>query len=825
MTRILTALLLAALSFAASADVHLARYGVQYTAPFKLYNADGTLDVDESDGGTEVSVRCQGGTNTTATNDFADKGSDYEVVLTASEMQCATVIVTVAATTTEVFFINTVNNASAAIPTLEANVASASTGAIENQDFATTPGAAGGLLIAGTNADFDVTANSSFAGGVSITQSSSNAAALVVTGNGTGNGATFTSGSGATGNGISAVAASTNGNGLAATGTGTGSGLIGTGGATGDGLEGVGGSTSGAGLRAAGTAGNSPAATLVGQGSAAGLLATGGATGAGISAVGGSTSGVGLLATGSAGNSAAMSLVGQGSASGLLATGGATGHGMRLVGGSTSGNGISTAITAPSAGAPELGFDDVGTLSGTHSSTTADLGANAPGTVSDVVGHTLRFPTRKLSRTVTAYDTATGIATFAAIDADITLTNADPWLLFGTAPGSGGSAPTASEVAAAIAALDVSDNDNTADSWGERLSRIPNAAPAANGGLPTVNASNYVAGVQVFDEDLMTIDINATPTGAAASVTGPVGSVSAGGITAPSFGTGAIDAAALNADAGTEIGTATWASTTRLLTAGTNIVLAKGTGVTGFNDLSAAQVESEANDALVAIHLHHLLAADYDPASKPGVATALFNELIESDAGVSQFTANALEEAPTGSGASVDAIADEVETRTIAGVTLVNGLAANSITAAATAADFSTEVQSGLATASALASLTTTVGAAGAGLTAVDDAVLAAIEQTARADAAIINCTTNTANFAGSTTTVACILTDRDAGAITAASGDLEGRELLILSGAQIYEGRFINDTAWDAANGELQLTLSRALPGALADAVTAIIR
>src|SRR5687767_15054349 len=91
--------MLALLAFsAAHGEAQVARYGVQYVAPFKLYNADGTLDVDEADGGTEVSVRCQGGTNATATNDFVDKGSDYEVTLTATEMQCATVIVTVAAT-------------------------------------------------------------------------------------------------------------------------------------------------------------------------------------------------------------------------------------------------------------------------------------------------------------------------------------------------------------------------------------------------------------------------------------------------------------------------------------------------------------------------------------------------------------------------------------------------------------------------------------------------------------------------------------------------------------------------------------------------------
>lgn len=45
-----------------------------------------------------------------------------------------------------------------------------------------------------------------------------------------------------------------------------------------------------------------------------------------------------------------------------------------------------------------------------------------------------------------------------------------------------------------------------------------------------------------------------------------------------------------------------WSVATRVLTAGTNIVLAKGVGVTGFNDLSAAQVNAEADQAL----------ADYD---------------------------------------------------------------------------------------------------------------------------------------------------------------------------------------------------------------------
>jgi hypothetical protein len=41
-----------------------------------------------------------------------------------------------------------------------------------------------------------------------------------------------------------------------------------------------------------------------------------------------------------------------------------------------------------------------------------------------------------------------------------------------------------------------------------------------------------------------------------------------------------------------------WSYATRILTAGTNIVLAKGTGVTGFNDLSAAQVNTEVDTAI-----------------------------------------------------------------------------------------------------------------------------------------------------------------------------------------------------------------------------------
>lgn len=85
-------------------------------------------------------------------------------------------------------------------------------------------------------------------------------------------------------------------------------------------------------------------------------------------------------------------------------------------------------------GAPAAGIDASGTLSGTHSSTTADLGANAPAT--DITGMTLHFPTHHLSRVVSSYNTGTGVATFASTTE--TLANSDPWYLSATAPSTGG---------------------------------------------------------------------------------------------------------------------------------------------------------------------------------------------------------------------------------------------------------------------------------------------------------------------------------------------------------------------------------------------------
>lgn len=60
--------------------------------------------------------------------------------------------------------------------------------------------------------------------------------------------------------------------------------------------------------------------------------------------------------------------------------------------------------------------------------------------------------------------------------------------------------------------------------------------------------------------------------------------------------------------------------------------------------LSLSNIKTQNADALSDIHMDHLLAVDYNPASKPGVATALLNELVENNGGVSRFTSAALDQ-------------------------------------------------------------------------------------------------------------------------------------------------------------------------------------
>lgn len=106
------------------------------------------------------------------------------------------------------------------------------------------------------------------------------------------------------------------------------------------------------------------------------------------------------------------------------------------------------------------------------------------------------------------------------------------------------------------------------------MTALPNAAAEASGGLPTLSAAQASNGtIQANVHRWLTGTPNALQSGRVDSY---VGAIVNGAITAATFAANALDAV--------------WSTAARVLTAGTNIVLAKGVGVTGFNDITAADV-------------------------------------------------------------------------------------------------------------------------------------------------------------------------------------------------------------------------------------------
>lgn len=203
----------------------------------------------------------------------------------------------------------------------------------------------------------------------------------------------------------------------------------------------------------------------------------------------------------------------------------------------------------------------------------------------------------------------------------------------------------------------------------------------------------------------------------------------AGHVAGGSFGEGVASvqgnvtgsAASVTADVGiTQTGAdKVWSTAARLLTAGTNIVLAKGVGVTGFNDLDAAGMRAAVG--LGSANLDTQLAAidDYiDTEVAAGLAIlAKLNTTLESVGSPTDyvFTTRALAQAPSGGSApSAIAIADEVQTRTIAAVTLV-----------ATATNLTNAPTNGDLTATMKASVTTAATAATPALSTAGNAAVA----------------------------------------------------------------------------------------------------
>ena len=97
----------------------LRKYGVETTINFVLFEIDGVdFRVDAADSGANCSVMKDEGAEATCENDFTDEGTGYSLVLTATEMQAARIVVYVIDAATKVWLdtsiiVETYGNASA----------------------------------------------------------------------------------------------------------------------------------------------------------------------------------------------------------------------------------------------------------------------------------------------------------------------------------------------------------------------------------------------------------------------------------------------------------------------------------------------------------------------------------------------------------------------------------------------------------------------------------------------------------------------------------------------------------------------------------------
>jgi len=84
--------------------VHLRKYGVQTTIDFELYEVDGVdLRVDWVPAAADCEVMKDEGASTQCTNTATDEGSTYSVVLTATELQAARLVLKIVDAATKVF--------------------------------------------------------------------------------------------------------------------------------------------------------------------------------------------------------------------------------------------------------------------------------------------------------------------------------------------------------------------------------------------------------------------------------------------------------------------------------------------------------------------------------------------------------------------------------------------------------------------------------------------------------------------------------------------------------------------------------------------------
>lgn len=154
------------------------------------------------------------------------------------------------------------------------------------------------------------------------------------------------------------------------------------------------------------------------------------------------------------------------------------------------------------------------------------------------------------------------------------------------------------------------------------------AQAETNGDTLIFSGKSTTANITVVGRDIYTLPNLMSSLAIDSSGRVTIGAVAAGAITAAAFAANALDAVwSTAARTLTGFGTLVadiWANATRTLTSGVNIVLAKGTGVTGFNDLSAAQVKTEAASALTDAGVSTTVMARLDVSISTRLAAASY---------------------------------------------------------------------------------------------------------------------------------------------------------------------------------------------------------
>jgi hypothetical protein len=301
----------------------------------------------------------------------------------------------------------------------------------------------------------------------------------------------------------------------------------------------------------------------------------------------------------------------------------------------------------------------------------------------------------------------------------VTLANADQYYVHATAPASGGgSAPTVSQIVAGVWDEPVTGN-TTAGTFGAAVNDVLTDTGTtlddlvddleSRLGTPSNLGGGATVAANLSDIEGQTDDIGAAGAGLTAADDAVITVIGAAGA-----GLTAVDDAIM-----TRVGAPVGASISA-------DIAAVESGIS-WNSAWDAEVQSEADDALVARDLHFLLDTTYDPTAEPA-ADSLFGDLTESDAGVTRFTSNAVEQAPTSGGGNMTQIegvdaTDAIDARITA--------AALATASSLSAVDAKIGTPSNLGGGASLAAnnvdieaQTDDIGTAGAGLTAADDAVM-----------------------------------------------------------------------------------------------------